>query len=119
MKLLHDFSFQLGVVGKVKGLFKTEQRKEHWLDHAKSKYDHDVVEDTKKFMQVLKIFIPIPLFWALFDQTGTRWVAQACKTTGQVGSTFIKPDQMQVINPLLILLLIPIFDRLIYPLFGK
>merc|ERR1719431_2048360 len=31
----------------------------------------------------------------------------------------IKPDQMQVVNPLLILFLLPLFDRLIYPAFAK
>ena len=36
-----------------------------------------------------------------------------------LGSYLIKPDQMQIVNPLLILALIPIFDQLIYPWFAK
>ncbi len=35
---------------------------------------------------------------------------------GQVGSFRILPDQMQVINPVLIIVFIPIFDKGIYPL---
>jgi solute carrier family 15 oligopeptide transporter 1 len=38
------------------------------------------------------------------------------------GNTFgfvIKPDQMQVINPVLVLLLIPLFDQVIYPILAK
>ncbi|CAL8070265.1 unnamed protein product [Orchesella dallaii] len=35
------------------------------------------------------------------------------------GSFTIKPDQMQVLNPFLILAFIPIFDQLIYPAFAK
>jgi solute carrier family 15 (oligopeptide transporter), member 1 len=38
---------------------------------------------------------------------------------GQVGSLNIKPEQMTVVNPVLILLLIPIFDRIIYPAFAR
>lgn len=38
---------------------------------------------------------------------------------GVVGSVTIKPDQVQIINPLLILALVPVFESLIYPLFAK
>lgn len=38
---------------------------------------------------------------------------------GNIGFTEIKPDQMQVINPLLILIFIPIFDCAIYPFLSK
>ena len=111
--------FQLGVKGKINGLLKRGEKKAHFLDHAKGKYSEDMVEDTKGLLRILKIFIPIPIFWALFDQQGSRWTFQAVRTTGQLGSFIIKPDQMQVVNPLMILILIPIFDRFIYPQFGK
>jgi solute carrier family 15 oligopeptide transporter 1 len=95
------------------------ESKEHWLDLAKDKYDHQLVEDTKTVLRVLVIFIPLPVFWALFDQTGSRWTFQATRMNGALGSTTIKPDQMQVINPILVLILIPLFDRIIYPAFAK
>lgn len=38
---------------------------------------------------------------------------------GQIGSFLIKADQMQVVNPLLILSFIPIFETCLYPLFAK
>lgn len=38
---------------------------------------------------------------------------------GNIGFMEIKPDQMQVINPLLILVFIPIFDCAIYPCLAK
>lgn len=31
----------------------------------------------------------------------------------------VKPDQMQVISSLLVLLMIPVFESLVYPLLGK
>ncbi len=38
---------------------------------------------------------------------------------GAVGSYIIKPDQMQLVNPAFILILIPLFDTVIYPFFAK
>lgn len=39
---------------------------------------------------------------------------------GDLGGGFVlKPDQVQIVNPLLILILVPIFESLIYPLFKK
>lgn len=31
----------------------------------------------------------------------------------------MKPDQMQVINPLLVLLFIPVFETVVYPMLAK
>jgi solute carrier family 15 (oligopeptide transporter), member 1 len=39
--------------------------------------------------------------------------------TGEIGNFTLKPDQMQVVNPLLILIFIPLFDYCVYPLLAK
>jgi len=92
----------------------------HWMDIAKDKYDSTLVEDVKCFLRVLVMYLPLPIFWALYDQTGSRWTFQATRMNGIIGSIgTVKPDQMQVINPLLILFLLPLFDRIIYPAFHK
>lgn len=78
-----------------------------------------MVNDVKSVLKILLLFVPLPLFWALFDQQGSRWTFQATRMDGNIGFTQIKPDQMQVINPLLILIFIPIFDCGIYPLLAK
>jgi len=38
---------------------------------------------------------------------------------GVVAGITIQPDQVQVLNPALILIFIPLFDNLIYPLLAK
>ena len=53
------------------------------------------------------------------DSQGSRWTFQAARMDGQVGSFRILPDQMQVINPVLIIVFIPIFDKGIYPLASQ
>uniref|UniRef100_A0A1B0AMQ9 Oligopeptide transporter 1 n=1 Tax=Glossina palpalis gambiensis TaxID=67801 RepID=A0A1B0AMQ9_9MUSC len=93
---------------------KTNPR-EHWLDYADAKYDKQLIEDVKVLMRVLFLYIPLPVFWALFDQQGSRWTFQATRMDGDMGSWDIKPDQMQMLNPFLILVLIPLYDVAFYP----
>ena len=49
----------------------------------------------------------------------SRWTFQAERSDGHLFNFVIKPDQMQVVNPLMILVLIPAFDRLVYPFFYR
>ncbi|KAI9144610.1 POT family-domain-containing protein [Paraphysoderma sedebokerense] len=92
-----------------------------WLDYAllEGKFDQSLVNDTKTLMNVLWIFLPLPAFWTLYDQQSSRWTSQALLMDPKL-SVFnhtiqIKPDQMQVCNAILILLLIPFFQKLVYP----
>lgn len=98
---------------------KTQKTREHWLDHADDKFSKELIADVKVLLKVLLMYIPLPIFWALFDQQGSRWTFQATRMNGEIGGFTIKPDQMQVVNPVLILILIPIFDSFIYPMLGK
>ena len=57
----------------------------------------------KQFVGILYMFLPIPVFWALYEQQSSRWVFQADKMNGKIGSVEIKPDQMLIINAVFIL----------------
>ncbi|XP_047115520.1 solute carrier family 15 member 1 isoform X1 [Schistocerca piceifrons] len=95
------------------------EKRDHWLDYADDKHDKNLIEDIKATLRVMFLYIPLPIFWALFDQQGSRWTFQATRMTGELGSWSLKPDQMQVVNPVLILVFIPVFEAGIYPLFEK
>ncbi|KZS03056.1 Peptide transporter family 1 [Daphnia magna] len=100
--------------------FKSKGEKhDHWLDFASDKFDKQLIEDVKRVLAVAFVFIPLPVFWALYDQQGSRWTFQATRMNGDLGGFVLKPDQMQIINPLLILLLVPLFEAVIYPCFKK
>jgi solute carrier family 15 oligopeptide transporter 1 len=93
---------------------------DHWMDHALDKYTRQQVEDVKSLSGIAYMLIPVPLFWTLFDQMSTTWTFQAAEMSGYVTSSqTIKPDQMNLLNSVLILILLPIFNYVIYPLFGK
>ncbi|KAJ8924659.1 hypothetical protein NQ315_000810 [Exocentrus adspersus] len=98
---------------------KSKEKKDHWLDHAIPKYGEKMVKDIKATLKVLVLYIPLPIFWALYDQQGSGWTFQAVRMDGNIGFYTILPDQMQVINPFLILGFIPLFSYGVYPLFAK
>lgn len=95
------------------------RKRNHWLDYAEERYGKQLVQDTKVLLKILVLYIPLPLFWALFDQQGSRWTFQATRMDGDIGFYEIKPDQMQVINPFLILVFIPLYEAYFYPLLSK
>ncbi|GFQ92791.1 solute carrier family 15 member 2 [Trichonephila clavata] len=99
---------------------KKGEKKEHWLDYADDRYDSVLKQDIKRLLRILILYIPLPLFWALYEQQGSKWVIQATEMDGKITrGVHIKPDHMQIINPLLILVMIPIFDFIVYPLFSR
>uniref|UniRef100_A0A3P9B6M5 Solute carrier family 15 member 1 n=1 Tax=Maylandia zebra TaxID=106582 RepID=A0A3P9B6M5_9CICH len=94
-------------------------RRQHWMDWAEEKYDKLLIAQIKMVLKVLFLYIPLPMFWTLFDQKGSRWTLQATTMNGYFGKLVIQPDQMQIFNPILILTLVPIMDSVIYPLIKK
>ncbi|XP_015474563.1 solute carrier family 15 member 1 [Parus major] len=93
-------------------------KREHWLDWASEKYDKRLIAQTKMVLRVLFLYIPLPMFWAVFDQQGSRWTLQAAVMNGDFGFQ-IQPDQMQIVNPILIVIMVPVVDSLVYPLIKK
>lgn len=77
-----------------------------------------MVLETKILLNVLVLFLPIPIFWTLFDQIGSRWTFQATRMDGDIGFYTIKPDQIQIINPILFLTLIPLSQLLLNPILA-
>lgn len=58
-------------------------------------------------------------FFALFDQQHTSWVEQAKSMDCVVFGFTLLPSQIQAVNPILIMLFIPIFSYGIYPAMGR
>ena len=70
-------------------------RKRHWLDYAAPKFSDGFIKDVKSMMSLIVLFVPVILFWALFDQQGSTWVLQAGRMNGRVGKLTILPDQVR------------------------
>ena len=68
-------------------------------------------------------YVFLPVFWSLFDQTGSSWVLQGLQMNSQVttplGDFTLGAAEVQAFNPLFILILIPTFSYVVYPLIDK
>lgn len=115
--VIADFllAVKLGLRAKFRAI--GSKRYGHWLDAGRKELDRDFIEHTKIALRVMWLFLPLPVFWALYDQSGSRWTVQASQmetfSMGPFGE--FRPDQMQAVNSLLILLMIPFFQRVVYP----
>jgi len=65
------------------------------------------------------IFVFVAIFWALFDQTGSAWVLQAEDLDRHWLGVHWLPSQIQAINPIMIVVLVPVFGFVVYPLIDK
>ena len=71
--------------------------------------------ETKSILKVLALFPPLPFFWALFDQQGSRWIFQATRMDGNFGLFTVKPGQFSIVNPFMVIILLPCFEYCLYP----
>jgi POT family proton-dependent oligopeptide transporter len=65
------------------------------------------------------IFLCVSAFFSLFEQTGSTWVLQARSMDRHIFGWELAPDQLQAINPLMIMVLVPLFMYVIYPALGR
>jgi POT family proton-dependent oligopeptide transporter len=65
------------------------------------------------------VYLCIAVFWSLFDQTSSAWVLQAEDMNLRWLGIDWLPSQIQVLNPILVMLMIPLFQFLVYPLVGR
>jgi proton-dependent oligopeptide transporter, POT family len=91
----------------------------HWLDYAEDKYGEKLVADTKKVVKILKVFLTLPMYFALYEQNSSRWVFQAKQMNGDLGFYTIKPDQVMILMTFFVVALIPIFDNILYPMSSR
>ncbi len=75
-------------------------------------------EGLKALGKLFIIYAFIAMFWALFDQQGSAWVLQATRMDRRFGIEW-DPSQAQWLNPALVLLFIPLFNRVVYPAFDR
>ncbi|MCP3103224.1 POT family MFS transporter [Myxococcus sp. K15C18031901] len=91
-----------------------------WLDGAKARHPAEAVEGVKAVFRVSALTLPfVPFFWMLFDQKASTWVVQARSMDPHIGAFTFQPSQMQFVNPMLVMLLIPFLTGVVYPLFQR
>ena len=76
-------------------------------------------EGLRTMTKLAIIFSFVAVFWALFDQTGSSWVLQAEDLNRNWLGVHWLPSQIQAINPIMIVIMVPIFAFGIYPVLDK
>ncbi|MGF6275771.1 POT family proton-dependent oligopeptide transporter [Massilia sp. UYP11] len=93
------------------------------LDRARGLHPQEAVDGVRAVLRILIVFALVTPFWSLFDQKASTWIVQANEMTTQVsflGWTFdVIPAQMQALNPLLVMILIPVNNLLLFPMLRK
>jgi hypothetical protein len=82
------------------------------LDRARLAHPDDAVDGVRCVMRILVLFFLVTPFWSLFDQKASTWVLQANAMTKP---SWFEASQMQALNPLLVMLLIPFNNLVLYP----
>ncbi|CAF1071373.1 unnamed protein product [Rotaria sp. Silwood1] len=73
--------------------------------------DNQFIDDLKKAIRACRVFLFYPFYWICYNQFGSNLVSQAAQMN--VGP--LPNDILQNIDPIVIVIFIPIFDKFIYP----
>lgn len=82
------------------------------LNRALAHHPQESVDGARNVLRILVLFFLVTPFWSLFDQKASTWVLQAATMTKP---SWFQPSQMQALNPLLVMLLIPFNNAFLYP----
>jgi POT family proton-dependent oligopeptide transporter len=82
------------------------------LDAARADHEEEAIEGVRTVLRVLVLFALVTPFWSLFDQKASTWVLQA---DAMSKPSWFQSSQMQALNPLLVMLLIPLNNLVLYP----
>jgi len=85
------------------------------LASAVPRYSETFVNDVRSFLRVVTLFIPLPIYWTLFTQQDSSWTFQAARLDTTILGVQLEPDQIKAIGPLMVLTLIPIWQKYLSP----
>jgi POT family proton-dependent oligopeptide transporter len=82
---------------------------------AASRFPLTSVKAILSVWEILGLFVFVPVYWMLSDQSTSEWVLQATKLDLHLWGMTLLPQQVQAANPVFILILTPLFSSVIYP----
>ena len=82
------------------------------LERARGVHPDAAVDGVRAVLRILIVFALVTPFWSLFDQKASTWVLQGEQMTKPA---WFQSAQMQALNPLLVMLIIPFNNLVLYP----
>ncbi|WAQ96195.1 S15A4-like protein [Mya arenaria] len=106
-----------------KSKYRHLQLEDPTFQHArKSKggsYEDKYVDGTMAVLKVLPVFGLIIIYWAVYSQMSTSLFLQSERMDISVNGAKLPAAMLNIFNTLIILILIPIMDRVVYPALAK
>ncbi|KAJ2330351.1 hypothetical protein GGH92_009562, partial [Coemansia sp. RSA 2673] len=92
----------------------------HWLDGALGaenvEWNDEFVIGLQRSLRACKVFLFYPLYWALYNNMSDNFINQGL-TMKRPG--WLSVDQLNVVNSLVLVISIPIFDNFVFPLLRR
>ncbi len=91
------------------------------LENCRGVHPDSAIEGVRAVLRVLIVFALVTPFHSLFDQKASTWVFQGGEmalpswTLDPTGRTAFQPSQMQMFNPMFVMVLIPFNNLVLYP----
>jgi proton-dependent oligopeptide transporter, POT family len=91
------------------------------LDRARGPHSDQAVDGARAVLRILIVFALVTPFWSLFDQKASTWIIQGREMVMPHDQWWwpswlvTAPAQMQALNPILVMLLIPFNNLVLYP----
>lgn len=82
---------------------------------ARERFGEEGYDGMKAVFRVLSVIMFVPVFWTLFDQHSSTWLLQAGEMNREIAGVTLLPAQTTAANPILVLILIPIFTFVVFP----
>ncbi len=103
-----------------RGTASAEPGESRFLQPAVRYFGAETVRGAHAVLKIMSVFVLVSLFWALFDQSGSSWVRQAeMMRSARFLGFEILPAQLQALNPVFVMLLIPFMNYVGYPVVEK
>lgn len=82
-------------------------------------FSNEMVDGVIAVLRVIPIFILVIIYWAVYSQMSTSLFLQSERMNISVGGTKLPAAMLNIFNTIIILILIPIMDLIVYPLLAK
>jgi POT family proton-dependent oligopeptide transporter len=84
-------------------------------EEARKRHGEGAVDGMRSVFRIALVFLPIVAFWALYFQYGSSWFNQAEKMDRDIFGWHMESAQMESLNAILILIMVPSFAYVVYP----
>ena len=90
-----------------------------WLDRASSRfggsYSAGLVRSVKYVARISPFLLVMIPYWGIYGQTKTAFQIQGCQMNVSLGSFQLPVSAMNIFNNVAILILVPVFEKYLYP----